>query len=145
MDAIDSDIIRALQENARISYRDLGALVGLSPNAAAERVRRLVEIGVIAGFTIRLNPEAADRRLHALIDVQLIRGVKPEEFEPKVAKFDTVVEVAHLTGRFDYQLRVSCGDAAELDATIRRLKTEAGVLITDTRIVLRTALARMPS
>ena len=144
MDALDSDILRALRENARMSYRDLGALVGLRPNAAADRVRRLVDSGVIAGFTLRLNPEAADRRLHALIDVQLIRGVKPEEFEPKVAAFDTVLEVAHLTGRFDYQLRVSCTDAAELDATIRRLKAEAGVLITDPRIVLRTALARRP-
>ena len=46
-------------QNARMSYRELGDRVSLSANAAAERVRRLQERGVIAGFQAIVNPEAA--------------------------------------------------------------------------------------
>ena len=55
--------------DARLSYRDLGARVGLSANAAADRVRRLRRDGMITGFTATIDPGAAGRRLHALIEV----------------------------------------------------------------------------
>jgi Lrp/AsnC family leucine-responsive transcriptional regulator len=142
VDDLDREILRILRENGRISYRDLGATVGLSANAAADRVRRLVDRGVIVGFTALVDPAAADRRLTALIDVQIARGTEPADFEAKVKAMDAVVEAAHLTGRFDYQLRVTCSDAAELDSIIRRMKQEVGVVLTDTRIVLRSAFSR---
>jgi Lrp/AsnC family leucine-responsive transcriptional regulator len=142
VDPIDREILAALRENARISYRDLGDAVGLSPNAAAERVRRLVERGVITRFTALVDPAAADRRLLALIDVQIARGTDPQAFEAAIEKLDVIVEATHLTGRWDYQLRVACANAAELDATIRHLKQQVGVTLSDTRIVLRTAFTR---
>jgi Lrp/AsnC family leucine-responsive transcriptional regulator len=142
VDSIDREILAALRENARISYRDLGNAVGLSPNAVAERVRRLVDRGVITRFTALVDPAAADRRLVALIDVQIARGTDPQAFEAELEKLDVIVEAAHLTGRWDYQLRVACSNAAELDATIRLLKAQAGVTLSDTRIVLRTAFSR---
>src|SRR3954453_14779665 len=58
MDAIDRGILGELVRNARVSYRDLGATVGLSANAAAERVRRLRRAGVITGFPAPPDPRA---------------------------------------------------------------------------------------
>ena len=52
MDAIDDAILRELAAEGRLPYRELGARVGLSANAAAARVRLLMAEGVIAGFTV---------------------------------------------------------------------------------------------
>ena len=58
MDDIDREILGELTRNGRISFRDLGAAVGLSANAAADRVRRLRTAGVITGFTATVDPGA---------------------------------------------------------------------------------------
>ena len=48
---------------------------------------------------------------------------------------------AHVTGAFDYHLQVACSDTTELDAMLRTLKRRLGVAHTETRVVLRTAVA----
>lgn len=142
MDATDHEILTELRKNGRISFSDLGRRVGLSPNAAASRVGRLEKGGVIRGFTVLIDPAAGGERLVALIDVQLAPGTRADQCERVFEELPTVVEAMHVTGRFDYGLRVVCRDPRELDLTIRTLKERAGVLGTDTRIVLRTAVER---
>jgi Lrp/AsnC family leucine-responsive transcriptional regulator len=142
IDQTDREIVRALVGNARLSYRELGELVSLSANATAERVRRLRERGVIAGFTTVVDPAAAGRILTALIDVRLASPAESERFERLAQALEAVTDAAHLTGRFDYQVRAACTDAGDLDRLIRTLKSEGGVVETDTRIVLRTVVAR---
>jgi Lrp/AsnC family transcriptional regulator, leucine-responsive regulatory protein len=142
LDATDREIIRALVENARMSYRELGERVSLSANAAAERVRRLRDAGVIAGFRAVVDPSAAGRRLEALIDVRIASPAESVRFERLIDSLDTVTDAAHLTGRFDYQVRAACSDAAGLDSLIRTLKSEGGVVETDTRVVLRSVVRR---
>lgn len=144
MDDIDREILSQLVRDGRRSYRDLGAAVGLSANATADRVRRLRRDGVIAGFTAIVDPAAGGGRIEAVIDVKLGRDQDNDGFEAAIEPETAIVEAAHLTGRADYELRVVCRDAAELDALLRRLKREAGAAETETRIVLRTALRRRP-
>jgi Lrp/AsnC family leucine-responsive transcriptional regulator len=69
-------------------------------------------------------------------------GQDNDGFERAIVPLTAIVEAAHLTGRADYELRVLCRDAAELDALLRRLKRECGAADTETRIVLRTAFRR---
>ena len=142
MDATRPWILGELVRDARLSYRDLGARVGLSANAAADRVRRLRRDGVITGFTATVDPGAAGRRLHALIEVNMGAEHTNDSFEAAVSKLEAVIDADHVTGRFDYQLRVACRDTAELDRLLRQLKTELGVVETETRVVLRSAIAR---
>ena len=142
MDDLDREILGELVRDARLSYRDLGARVGLSANAAADRVRRMRRDGVITGFTATVDPGAAGRRLHALIEVNMGPGHTNDSFEAAVSKLEALTDADHVTGRFDYQLRVACRDTAELDRLLRQLKTELGVVETETRVVLRSALTR---
>jgi Lrp/AsnC family leucine-responsive transcriptional regulator len=142
-DDVDRVILSALVRNARVSYRELGALAGLSANAAADRVRRLVRRGVITGFTATLDPSAAGRGLHALVDVRLGPDRESDDFATDVAGFDAIVDAAHVTGRFDYHLRVACRDALELDELLRTFRRRLGVVETETRIVLRTDVRRV--
>lgn len=138
MDAIDREILGVLRENARASFREIGERVGLSANAAAERVRRLERSGVISGYKAIVDPAAGGPKLTALIDVRLADPSHAEALEKLVGEIDAVVEGSHVTGRFDYQFRVACRDAAELDLTIRRMKSGGAVVESDTRLVLRS-------
>jgi Lrp/AsnC family leucine-responsive transcriptional regulator len=142
LDATDREILSQLVRNARISYRELGERVALSPNATAERVRRLRETGVIAGFRAIVDPAAAGRTLVALIDVRLEGPAETGRFERLVESVEEITDAAHVTGRFDYQVRVACRDVSNLDTVIRLLKTKGGVLETDTRLALRTVVSR---
>ncbi len=142
MDATDRAILAELVKNARTSFRELGELVALSANATAERVRRLQERGVIAGFTTIVDPGAAGRTLVALIDIRLRGPDDAERCERLLATLEPITEATHVTGRFDYQLRVACRSTDELDALIRTLKTKGGVAETDTRLGLRTVIRR---
>ena len=140
MDRLDSEILGVLREDARISYRDLGVRVGLSANAAADRVRRMLRDGVIRGFTTLVDPTADTRAgLVVFIDVTLRLDTTNEEFERAVLKLPGITEVVHVTGAHDYLVRARAADPAELDGLLRTLKREAGVAQSSTRIALRAA------
>jgi hypothetical protein len=70
LDEIDRNLLSALQEDARLSYAELGRRVGLSPAATAERLRRLEEAGIITGYRAKLIVSArsagAGNRAHEL-------------------------------------------------------------------------------
>ncbi|MFJ1895068.1 MULTISPECIES: Lrp/AsnC family transcriptional regulator [unclassified Streptomyces] len=142
MDRLDREILGVLQEDARISYRDLGERVGLSANAAADRVRRLRRDGVIRGFTVIIDP-AADTRtgLVVFIEVTLRMDTTHEVFEQAVLTLPGITEVVHLTGGHDYLVRAVAADTAALDVLLRRLRREAGVAHSNTRVALRGAPA----
>jgi Lrp/AsnC family leucine-responsive transcriptional regulator len=141
LDSIDFLIVEELVRNGRTSFAKLGELVGLSPHGAADRVRRLSRAGVIVGFTAVVNLERVGRAIDAFIDVRLRPDVPPEDFETAIAKIQRVRELAFVTGRFDYHLRVACEDVDELDRTVRAVR-DAGAAQTETRIVLRSAAYR---
>ena len=137
LDVTDRVILSELIRNGRATFKELGALAGLSPHAVAPRVRRLLDAGIITGFTTMIDFGAVGRGLDALIDVRLLSTAKPEQFEATAGQLPAVRELSFLTGRFDYQLRAACVDADDLDHTVRALRT-AGAAVTETRIVLRT-------
>jgi Lrp/AsnC family leucine-responsive transcriptional regulator len=138
-DAIDDKILTILATNGRASFAAIGAEVGLSPHGAADRIRRLERSGVITGYAAQIDPAGVGRSLDAFIDVRLLPSTDPEEFERRVSELDSVRELAFLTGRFDFQLRVACRDADDLNRAIRTIRREAGAAGTETRIVLRSS------
>ncbi|RYV50616.1 Lrp/AsnC family transcriptional regulator [Pengzhenrongella frigida] len=149
MDAIDREILRELTADARLSFRTLGSRVGLSANAAAARVRRLQKEGRIRGFTILTGPDPvrtgapgtlAQSGLEVFIDLRLRPEVTYEHFAASRASgaFPEILDAVHLTGGFDYLVHAVVPDAAALDRLVRRLKSEAGVAQSLTRLAMRT-------
>jgi Lrp/AsnC family leucine-responsive transcriptional regulator len=67
LDDVNWQILVALQENARVSFSELGRRVGLTPPAVAERVRRLEEAGVITGYRAQLDVAKLGLPLSAII------------------------------------------------------------------------------
>ena len=76
--------------------------------------------------------------MEALVGVTLARGSDSDAFAILVDRLEAVKEVLHLSGSPDYQLRVACRDAAELDKLLRTLRTRAGAADTETTIILRS-------
>jgi Lrp/AsnC family transcriptional regulator, leucine-responsive regulatory protein len=136
MDGTDRAIVGALQADARLSYRDLGRAVGLSANAAAERVRRLTEGGVIR-FRAEVDHAALGQRLAAFIDLRLQPGVRADDFERSLRDLEGVHSATLTTGSFDYTLRVTCADEAALVDIIESLRERCGARETYSRVVLR--------
>jgi Lrp/AsnC family transcriptional regulator, leucine-responsive regulatory protein len=137
LDQIDRVILETLREDGRISFRDLAERVQLSPNAAAERVRRLRRTGVITGFTAHIDAEAVGRPLVAMIDIRLRPTVTMAEAEVALRRLPQLVIAAHVTGRSDYLLHVACRDRADMDDLITTLNEQVGAVETETRLMLR--------
>ena len=136
LDAIDRAIVAALATDGRATYQDLGRTVGLSPTATADRVRRLQRSGVIRGYRALLDAAHMGRTVEAAIDVRLELGADREVFAAALRAQPAVVEAVHVTGHYDYQLRVFCTGTAELDGILGSLKSTAGVVETQSRLLL---------
>ena len=137
IDKTDRRILGILRDNARISWRDLGDLVHLSPTSAADRVRRMERDGVIDGYGVRVDPAALGRTVRAVVDASLGPGDHADEFEHRLAQRDEVTFAAYVTGTSDYSILVECEGAEGLDAFIRWLRADAGVARTETKLLLR--------
>ncbi len=143
LSALDSKLLRALVKNARATWAELGLLIGYSPPAAAERVRRLEERGVILGFTAWLNPELAGYPLTAYVAVILDKPAQRHAFLKKIMRMERVLEVHHTAGSEDYLVKVVSASVRDLDSFLGdALKTIPGVARTRTTIVLATAKNR---
>jgi Lrp/AsnC family leucine-responsive transcriptional regulator len=136
LDPIDASIVDALCVDGRATYQELGKVVGLSPTATADRVRRLRRDGVITGFRAVVDAGRLGRTVEAAIDVRLVNGADREDFSEVLRAQPAIVEAVHVTGHYDYMLRVFCTGTAELDQILSILKNEAGVVESQTRLLL---------
>ena len=144
MDHIDRDILRALERDGRMRWGELAAAVHLSPNAVAERVRRLQRQGVIAGFSVRRDWASLGQPIHAYIDIKLVPGADHGAFEAELRLHEAVTEAHHVTGRHDYLLVGHFSDLQSVDELLVELKRDGLVAESETRFVLRSVAGVEP-
>ncbi|MGA2653757.1 MAG: Lrp/AsnC family transcriptional regulator [Terracidiphilus sp.] len=137
MDGRDMRILSELGKNGRISYQELGKMVNLSANAAAQRVRRLEAVGVIRGFSVEVSLASLGLKLQAFVDVKLRQGTTMEAFEKALGNIPGIREAASITGTFDARLQVDCADPVELGRLVEQLRVEAGVQSTSSTVICR--------
>jgi len=139
MDSIDTKTIAHLMAHGRESWASLGELLGVTGPAAAERVRKLEERGVIRGYAAVVDPTAVGIGITAFVAVTLDRPRHRRAFLDRVAALAEVQECHHVAGDDDFLLKVRCTDAEHLDHVLsNELKGMDGVARTRTTIVLRT-------
>ncbi|MBL8176232.1 MAG: Lrp/AsnC family transcriptional regulator [Bryobacterales bacterium] len=139
MDSIDQEAIRILSERGRATWAELGERLKLSPPAAAERVRKLEERGVIKGYTAVLDPETLGLSLAAFIAVTLSDHAQRQRFLEAIAEIPEIEECHHVAGDYDFLLKVRCAGTRDLDRLLtEQLKGIAGAGRTHTTIVLST-------
>lgn len=138
MDLTDRRIVRELTRDARLTWAELGKRVALSAPAVRERVRRLEQAGVLAGYHARLGLAESGYPLEAFIRVY----TPPERYArllQRLGESPEVLECHHLTGEESFLVRVAVRSAAELEAFVGRL---SGLGRTTSAIVLSTPIRR---
>ena len=102
----------ALQNNARISNKELAAQVGLAPSTCLERVRALRARGVVRGFHADVDRAALGRSLEAMVAVRVRPHSREnvDRFWQYVLRLPEVVEVFHVTGADDFLVHVGVPD-----------------------------------
>ncbi len=120
LDPVDLHILRLLQNDARATYRELAAEVGVAPSTCLDRVARLRRAGVILGYQLRVDPAKLGRGLQALLSVQ-VRPHRRDLIGPFVERVRALPEsrsLFHLTGPDDYLVHVTVADTADLQRLV---------------------------
>jgi Lrp/AsnC family leucine-responsive transcriptional regulator len=128
LDRIDLAILRALQDNGRLTYQALSEKVGLSPRPCLERVRRLERRGVIQGFTVLLDAEALGHPITALAEISLrdTGAATRQRLERALGAHPAVVELNVVNGEYDYSARIVASSLADYEALTDAFLTDAG-------------------
>jgi len=138
--ALDYKVLRLLMQRGRATWSELAEHLGLSAPAAADRVRRLEERGVIRGYAALIDPAAAGYPLTAFVAVGLERPKHRARFLAAVRSMPEIAECHHVAGDDDYLLKVRTRSPLHLDEILSNsLKGLPGVVRTRTTIVLSTS------
>lgn len=116
LDRIDHKIIELLQDDARLTNRELAQRVGLAPSTTLARVQRLTESGVLTGFSARVNPEALGLALQVVVFVQLESHGRDRSraFIEEILARPEVVQVFYVGGAQDLVVHVMARDTDDL-------------------------------
>jgi Lrp/AsnC family leucine-responsive transcriptional regulator len=155
LDDVDWRLLEALQNDGRASYADLGRLVGLSPSAVTERVRRLEESGVITGYRCEVDPEKLGLTIMALVRLSLPAPPAPQAppaaisrgyphgnhrpFRDLLATTPEITEAHHVTGEDCFVLTVRARSMRHLEEVTGRI---AGLGAVTTSVVYSSPLPR---
>jgi DNA-binding Lrp family transcriptional regulator len=138
LDRIDRAIVVAVQKNARVTNKDLAALVGISQSACLERLRRLRVRGVVRGFHADVDPALLGRPTQALIAIRLgnheLAGI--DGFYKYVLELPETLAVYHVGGADDYLVHVAVADTSHLrDLVLESLTARPEVAHVETSII----------
>jgi Lrp/AsnC family leucine-responsive transcriptional regulator len=137
LDEIDVKLLTELQLDADRPNVELARVIGLSPAATLNRVRRLKESGVLRRISARLDSTAAGFPLQVYLMVTMARHdeAATRRFQEAVTSLPQVIAADHVTGEVDAMLMVVARDVGELQHVLARLSTRgASRLITLLRL-----------
>lgn len=127
LDATDRIILRLLQQNAYLTTKEIAAPLGLTITPVHERIKRLEREGYIERYTAVVNRRKVGLPLLVFCDVALKEHNREYllRFEQFVGQFDEVLECYHVTGQYDYTLKVV---VADMEAYQRFIKEKLATL-----------------
>ncbi len=116
LDRIDFEILRVLQDNARISNKELAELNGISPSTCHERVRRLNEGNIITGYRADVSPSVLGISVQAMISLRMRQHTDTSSagLFKELCRRDEVVNVFLVAGANDYLVHVAAKDVQHL-------------------------------
>jgi DNA-binding Lrp family transcriptional regulator len=142
LDRLDEDIVALLVEDARRSYADLGAQVGLSASAVKRRVDRLRSAGAITGFTVQLDPGALGWSVEGYVELYCAISTAPDTIRAAIRRFPEVVEASTVSGEADAILRILAADMRHFEQVLEQIGAQPFVARTKSVLVLSPLLRR---
>jgi Lrp/AsnC family transcriptional regulator, leucine-responsive regulatory protein len=144
VDALDREVLLALQADGRMSNLALARKLGLSPSAMLGRVRRLERSGAIRGYRAVIDPAALGITLRALVVARLREHSEESirEFEKGIEQVPGVRACYHVTGQFDMVVELALRDLDHLGQLIRvDIARIPGVMNLETMLIMAEPVA----
>lgn len=137
LDDTDRALIAALRADSRTPVAALAKRVGLSRGAVQNRINRLVEGGVILGFTVRLRRESEPHRVRAIMSIA-VEGQRSRDVTAALGGFAEVVAVHTTNGRWDLVAELEADSLAAFSRALDRIREIKGITTTETSLLLET-------
>jgi len=126
IDDKDLQILEMLRANSRLSEQKIAKKTGIPMTTVHNRTKKMRELGIIEGYTVRLNHAKLGKPLIAYVLLKAVNQADQSELLEYIARIPQVCEVAMVTGDFDIMLKARIGDMDELNkivvATLRKHK-----------------------
>lgn len=136
-----TDIVKILQQNARISDTELGEILGVSPEEAAAEIKRLEDDGVIRGYSVIVDDELYDNStVYATIELKVApqRDCGFDDIAKTIMMYDEVESVNLMSGAYDLAVEVKGNNLKDVALFVsERLSTIDGVLSAATHFILK--------
>jgi DNA-binding Lrp family transcriptional regulator len=142
LDELDRKIVAALVGDARATYAEVGAQVGLSAPAVKRRVDRLRDTGAITGFSAQVDPTALGWTTEAYVELFCRGRTSPGDIGAAVAQFPEVIDACTITGEADALLHIRAEDVRHFERVVERIGAEPFVVRTRSVIVLSRLVHR---
>jgi len=143
IDAMDLTIMKTLQENARFSYQDIAGKIGVSRVTVHERVRKLIENGIIEGFHARVNARLLGYPVTAIVGLNTIQGNEAYRTIEELQQLPEVEEIHVVTGRYDYLVKVRALDNEDLQRILfSKIDQVYGFRRAETMVVLSSPVEK---
>ncbi len=112
LDAIDKKILKFLQQDAKQTTKELSLKTNLSITAVYERIKKLEKNKVIKRYTVLLDKTLIGKDFTVFCHIKLTKPEKEiiQQFEKEISQLDEVMECFHVSGDYDYILKVHVAD-----------------------------------
>ncbi|KUH95792.1 Lrp/AsnC family transcriptional regulator [Mycobacterium sp. IS-3022] len=142
LDDTDEQILAALTNDARATYADIGERVNLSAPAVKRRIDRMLDNGVIRGFTTVVDRSALGWTTEAYVQVFRHGTIAPDRLRAAWIDIPEVISAATVTGTADAILHVVARDMAHLEKALERIRSAAEVERSESIVVLTNIIDR---
>ncbi|MGE2818178.1 Lrp/AsnC family transcriptional regulator [Mycobacterium heidelbergense] len=143
LNEVDERILSELTENARATFAEIGQKVNLSAPAVKRRVDRMLDTGVIKGFTTVIDRNALGWNTEAFVQVFCHGTIAPDQLRAAWVDMPEVVSAATVTGTSDAILHVLARDMRHLETALERIRASADIERSESIVVLSNLIDRM--
>jgi len=133
VDNLDISIMNILKKDSRCAYVDIGKKLNVSEGTVRVRVRKLVDDGIITGFTIK----TCSKNVKAIVEIRVDVNTDTEKIAKIICEFDGVTDVLEVTGDQDIVAFIDVDSTKVLNETIEKIRQYDGIVSTRTRTILK--------
>ena len=137
LDRTDRDIIRSLEQDARMSLRSVAEEIGVSLGTVSNRLKRLEDTGVVKGYRVEIDPDKVGWGLTVVVGLRIEKG-RLLELQRLIAEDSRVLGVYDVTGEFDSMILARAKDRSDLDDLSKTVLSMDGIMRSVTHFVLNT-------
>ena len=137
MDDTDRLLVSFLRDNARLPVATLAKKLGVSRGTVQNRIHRLIDRGIIEGFTVRAKPEADIPRIRAIMAIG-VEGERSDRILEELRKFPEISAVHTTNGRWDMVIELAADNLQAFDRVLHRIRQITGVSASETSLLLST-------